>query len=72
MDDQTAKALLQEIRELTAMVAQLVAVRGDGKPTATQEIAACRASGIDLASYFKAKGAAAARQPKKKSKGVQP
>lgn len=65
MDDQTAKALLQEIRELKAMVAQLGAVRGGGKPTVTQEIAACRANGVDLATYFKAKGAAAARQPKK-------
>lgn len=73
MDDQTAKALLREVRELKtetrelkAMVAQLGAVRGGGKPTVAQEIAGCRAQGIDIATYFKAKGAAASRrQPKK-------
>lgn len=68
MDDQTAKLLLAELRELKAMVAQLGAVRVGGKPGVAQEIAALRASGIDLAAYFKAKGAAAARRSPKKTR----
>lgn len=66
MDDKTAKALLQEIRELKAMVEQLGAVRV--APTVAQEIAACRAQGIDLASYLKAKGAAAPRRKPQRQK----
>lgn len=68
MDDRTAKQILSELRELKAMVAQLGAMRGDIEPTVTQEIAALRASGIDLAAYFKAKGAAAARRSPKKTR----
>jgi hypothetical protein len=66
MDDQTAKSLLSEIRELKAMVAQLGAVRVE--PTVSQEIAACRAQGVDLATYFKAKGASASRRKTKKAR----
>jgi hypothetical protein len=67
MDDQTAKQLLSEIRELKAMVAQLGPVP-IGKPGVAQEIAACRAQGVDLATYFKSKGAAAARRSPKKAR----
>ncbi len=61
------KSLLTEIRELKAMVAQLGAVQT--KTTVAQEVAACRAQGIDVATYFKAKGAAAPRRkPNKEGK----
>lgn len=68
IDHATAKRLLGEILELKAMIAQLGPVRVE--PTVMQEIAACRSQGIDIASYFKAKGAAAARRKPTKSKAV--
>jgi hypothetical protein len=52
--------ILAEQLEIKAMLQQLGAVRSS--PTTQDEIAACRAQGIDLATYFKAKGKAAPRK----------
>jgi len=61
MDDKTATALLKatkqvvaEVRELRAMIAQLRPV--ESRMPIQDEIAACDAQGIDVATYFKEKG----------------
>ena len=63
MDRSIESKLLTEIRELKAMVAQLGAVRVE--PTVAQEIAACRAQGIDIAAYFKEKAKTYPRKSRK-------
>jgi len=65
-DTAILRQILAEQIEIKAMLAQLGAVRS--APTVQDEIAACRAQGVDLATYFKAKGKAAPRAPRKRGK----
>jgi len=63
-DTAILQRILAEQLEIKAMLAQLGAVRS--APTTQDEIAACRAQGVDLATYFKAKGKAAPRNKRGK------
>jgi hypothetical protein len=62
--DTILQRILAEQLEIKAMLAQLGAVRS--APTVQDEIAACRAQGIDIAVYFKQKGKAAPRKVSKR------
>ena len=62
----TTDAILAELQEIKAMLAQLGVVRQ--ATTVQDEIAACRAQNIDISAYFKAKGKAAPRNARRKSR----
>ena len=64
MTDSLLQRILAEQLEIKAMLAQLGAVRS--APTTQDEIAACRAQGVDIATYFKNKGKAAPRNKRGK------
>ena len=62
--DTILQRILAEQLEIKALLAQLGAVRS--APSVQDEIVACRAQGIDIAAYFKAKGKAAPRKVSKR------
>ena len=59
----TTDAILAELQEIKAMLLQLGEVRQ--ATTVQDEIAACKAQGIDIAAYFKQKGKAAPRNTRR-------
>lgn len=66
--NQTAliKTLLDEVRQLKAMISQLGPV--SVQPTIEEEISAVEAQGLNVIEYFQAKGKAAVKADKKPRK----